>query len=28
MLIFLVGLAVMVPAAALALRRHPEAAPA
>ena len=28
MLIFLIGLAVMVPAAALALRRHPEAAPA
>ena len=28
MLIFLVGLAVMVPAAALTLRRHPEAAPA
>jgi MFS family permease len=28
MLVFLVGLAVMVPAAALALRRHPEAAPA
>jgi MFS family permease len=28
MLIFLGGLAVMVPAAALALRRHPEAAPA
>ena len=28
MLIFLVGLAVTVPAAALALRRHPEAAPA
>ena len=28
MLIFLAGLAVMVPAAALALRRHPEAAPA
>jgi MFS family permease len=28
MLIFLVGLAVMVPAAALALRSHPEAAPA
>jgi uncharacterized membrane protein YhaH (DUF805 family) len=27
-LIFLIGLAVMVPAAALALRRHPEAAPA
>jgi MFS family permease len=28
MLVFLVGLAVMVPTAALALRRHPEAAPA
>jgi hypothetical protein len=28
MLIFLIGLAVMVPAAALALRTHPEAAPA
>jgi hypothetical protein len=28
MLVFLIGLAIMVPAAAIALRTHPEAAPA